>query len=154
LSQKITHFKRLRNVDDEMTFFLETAGGLKQQLGAVLVQLPPNFKKDASLLGEFLARFAPGQRLAVEFRHESWFCDEIYELLRTHKSALAIVEAEKEGVEVPTEITAPFVYMRLRKGDYTPAEMDKWARWIRNSPVDVFCYLKHDERAPVLAGDL
>src|SRR6266481_1168491 len=80
LSQRITHFKRLKNIDDEMNFFLESAAGLKEKLGPILVQLPPNYKKDTEVLDAFLEKFAKQGRLAFEFRHESWFDDELFEL--------------------------------------------------------------------------
>lgn len=155
LSQRITHFKRLKNIDEEMNFFLESAASLKEKLGPVLVQLPPNFKKDVEVLGAFLERFTAKARLAFEFRHESWFDDELFDLLRKHNAAFGVVEKEAgEAGVTPREVTGPFVYMRLRKGDYTPGEMSDWARWIRAQSVPVYCYLKHDSRAPVLAKQM
>ncbi|MFY9556329.1 MAG: DUF72 domain-containing protein [Blastocatellia bacterium] len=152
VSQRITHFKRLRNVDDEMNFFLDSAAGLKEKLGPILVQLPPNFKKDTEVLDAFLASFAQKGKLAFEFRHDSWFADDVYDLLRRHKTTLGVVEKEEgEGPDTPREVTGSFVYMRLRKGGYSNEEMLDWARWIRNQSVPVYCYLKHDDSAPVLA---
>ena len=153
LSQRITHFKRLKNVDEEMNFFLTSAAGLKEKLGPVLVQLPPNFKKDLAVLEDFLAKFASQARLAFEFRHDSWFDDELFDLLRKHNAAFGVVEKE-EGANTPREVTGPFVYMRLRKGEYSANEMLDWARWIRSQRVPVYCYLKHDDRAPLLATEL
>ena len=153
LSQRITHFKRLKNIDEEMNFFLTSAAGLKEKLGPILVQLPPNFKKDIVVLEDFLAKFASHGRLAFEFRHDSWFDDELFELLRKHNAALGVVEKE-EGANAPREVTGPFVYMRLRKGEYSADEMLDWARWIRSQRVPVYCYLKHDDRAPLLATEL
>src|SRR3989441_1559825 len=123
VSQRITHFKRLRNVDDDMNFFLESAAGLKEKLGPILVQLPPNFKKDTDVLEAFLTTFASRGKLAFEFRNESWFSDDVYDLLRKHKTTLGVVEKEEgEGPENPREVTGSFVYMRLRKGDYSNDE--------------------------------
>lgn len=155
LSQRITHFKRLKNIDDEMSFFLESAAALKEKLGPILVQLPPNYKKDTDVLDAFLTAFASKGKLAFEFRHESWFSDDVYDLLRKHKTTLGVVEKEEgEGPDSPREVTGSFVYVRLRKGDYSKDEMLDWARWIRSHSVPVYCYLKHDERAPVLAREL
>lgn len=155
VSQRITHFKRLKNIDDEMNFFLESAAGLKEKLGPLLIQLPPNFKKDTGVLEDFLVRFAAKGKLAFEFRHGSWFSDDVYDLLRNHKTTLGVVEKEEgEGPDTPREVTGSFVYMRLRKGDYSKNEMLDWAKWIRSQSVPVYCYLKHDERAPVLAKEL
>lgn len=155
LSQRITHFKRLKNVDSDMDFFLNSAASLKEKLGPVLVQLPPNYKKDIAVLEDFLGKFAKQAKLAFEFRHASWFDDELFELLRRYNSAFGVVEKEEGETGVtPREVTGSFVYMRLRKGDYTPEEMADWARWIRAQTIPVYCYLKHDERAPRLAKQL
>lgn len=155
LSQRITHFKRLKNVDDDMGFFLDSAANLKEKLGPILVQLPPNFKKDLEVLDAFLAAFAKQGRLAFEFRHASWFDDDLFELLRKYNTAFGVVEKEEgESGVVPRAVTGEFVYMRLRKGEYSDDEMLEWARWIRSQTVPVYCYLKHDERAPLLAKRL
>ena len=159
LSQRITHIKRLKDVDEEMKRFFDAASALKEKLGPVLVQLPPNFRKNLEVLEAFLDRFAAGRMLAFEFRHQSWFEEDLYSLLAKHKCALGVVEAEKQDGNDPDEklikkVTGSFVYMRLRKGEYSAAETKEWAQWIRAQPVDVYCYLKHDERAPVLAQQL
>jgi len=155
VSQRITHFKRLKNIDDEMNFFLQSAAALKEKLGPLLVQLPPNFKKDTGVLEDFLVRFAAKGKLAFEFRHESWFADDVYDVLRRHKTTLGVVEKESgEGPDAPREVTGSFVYMRLRKGEYSKDEMLDWAKWIRGQSIPVYCYLKHDDSAPVLAREL
>ncbi len=155
LSQKITHIRRLREVDPEMSFFLSSAESLKEKLGAILVQLPPNMKKDTERLTDFLAKYASRGRLAFEFRHESWFSDDVYELLKKHQSALGVVEKEEgEGADVPRVVTGPFVYIRLRKGEYSKPELRDWAKWIRGRREEVFCYVKHDVKAPILARQL
>jgi len=155
VSQAITHRKKLKAVDSEMQRFLEGAAALKEKLATLLVQLPPFFRKDLVTLEDFLNKFSSQARLSFEFRHASWFCDDLYQLLRQHECALAVVEKEEgEGAEAPREVTAPFVYMRLRKGEYSDAELEDWAKWIRRQTVDVFCYLKHDDEAPLLAKRL
>ncbi|MGH9425925.1 MAG: DUF72 domain-containing protein [Terriglobia bacterium] len=155
VSQIITHRKKLKGVDSEMQRFLEGAAALKEKLATLLVQLPPFLRKDLDTLEDFLNKFSSRARLSFEFRHASWFCDDLYQLLRRHECALAVVEKEEgEGAEAPREVTAPFVYMRLRKGEYSDAELEDWAKWIRRQTVDVFCYLKHDDEAPLLAKRL
>jgi uncharacterized protein YecE (DUF72 family) len=155
VSQIITHRKKLKAVDSEMRRFLDGAAALKEKLATLLVQLPPFFRKDLATLEEFLDTFSSQARLSFEFRHPSWFCDDLYQLLRKHQCALAIVEKEEgEAGEAPREVTAPFIYMRLRKGEYSDAELMDWAKWIRQQTVDVFCYLKHDDEAPSLARRL
>ena len=85
--QRITHYKRLRDVGELTTVFLQTVGVLKKRLGPLLFQLPPNFKKDVPRLQGFLALLKPSNRVAMEFRHASWFDDEVFALLRKHKTA-------------------------------------------------------------------
>lgn len=152
LTQKITHIRRLKGADSEMSAFLEGAAGLMEKMGPILVQLPPNFKKDTVVLEEFLRNYAKKGLLAFEFRHQSWFADDTYELLKTHNCSLGVVEGE--GFETVKVATGSFIYMRLRKGDYTNEELGSWATWIKSQDRDVYCYLKHDEKAPVLAKQL
>lgn len=155
LSQRVTHVKRLKDVDREMSWFMDGALALGDKLGPVLVQLPPNFKLDLDRLDAFLAKHGPRARLAVEFRHDSWFDEAVYEVLRRHRCALAVVEMEEgDAVPRPRLVTGDFVYMRLRKVEYTDSELHGWADWMRAQGVDVFCYLKHDELGPLLAQRL
>jgi uncharacterized protein YecE (DUF72 family) len=152
LTQKITHIRRLKGADSEMSAFLEGAAGLMEKAGPILVQLPPNFKKDTAVLQQFLENYAKKGMLAFEFRNASWFSDDTYELLKTHNCSFGVVEGE--GFETVKIATGPFIYMRLRKGDYTNEELGSWADWIKSQEKDVYCYLKHDEKAPVLAKQL
>lgn len=155
LTRQITHFKKLKDVSEPMDWFLSSAASLKEKLGPILVQLPPYFRKDLSVLREFLVQFASRARLAFEFRHSSWFEEDVYQLLREHNTALGVVEGEEtDAAEAARIATGSFIYMRLRKGDYSEPELLDWARWIRKQTVPVYCYLKHDERAPVLATQL
>jgi uncharacterized protein YecE (DUF72 family) len=155
LNQEITHRKKLKDVDGEMRRFLDGAAALKEKLATILVQLPPFYRKDMATLDTFLGRFAAHGKFVFEFRHASWFSDEVYELLRTHQCALAVVEKEEgEGADAPRLVTGPFLYMRLRKGEYSKPELEAWARWIDAQSADVYCYLKHDEKAPLLAQQM
>jgi uncharacterized protein YecE (DUF72 family) len=152
MSQRVTHVKRLKDVDREMTWFCDGAYTLADKLGAVLILLPPNMKADVPRLDDFLSRHAARLPMAIEFRHDSWFEDATYEVLQKHRTALAVVEREDaDTVARPRIVTGRFVYMRLRKGDYTDSELKDWADWILGQNVDTFCYLKHDLLAPVLA---
>jgi uncharacterized protein YecE (DUF72 family) len=149
LNQNITHRKKLKGVQEEMDYFLEVASHLQEKLGTILVQLPPYFKKDTVVLEQFVEAYSKKARLAFEFRHETWKDPETYSILRNHHCAWGVVEAEDQPAV--REITADFCYMRLRKGDYTKQELQEWGNWIRQQSVDVYCYLKHDDKAPVLA---
>lgn len=123
-----------------------------EKLGVILVQLPPYFRKDTEVLNDFLHSYSGKARLAVEFRHDSWFSDEVLGLLEEHQSSLAVVESEDRPAL--RRVTAPFVYVRLRKGVYAEDELSDWAQWLHTLAQDVFVYLKHDEQAPVLAQQL
>jgi uncharacterized protein YecE (DUF72 family) len=152
LNQNITHRKKLKGAEQDMDYFLEIASLLHEKLGTILVQLPPYFRKDIGVLSDFVSQYASRARLAFEFRHESWFDAEVYRVLRDHNCAWGVVEAEEQPAI--REITADFIYMRLRKGDYSIEELRSWSEWIRAQQVTVYCYLKHDEKAPVLAKQL
>jgi uncharacterized protein YecE (DUF72 family) len=156
MTQKVSHVKRLKDVEREMGWFLEGVLPLQEKLGPVLVQLPPNLRQDLGLLDAFLARNAPRLRLALEFRHASWFDDAVYETLRRHAAALAIVEPEEEDGALPVvrAVTGPFVYVRLRKGEYAAAELQEWADWLRAQAVEAYAYLKHEDHGPALAQAL
>ena len=86
--QKITHFAKLRNCGDTLRYFHQIISDLEGKLGPMLFQLPPAFKKDVSVLNSFLDDFSPGMRAAFEFRHASWFDDEVFALLRSKEHAL------------------------------------------------------------------
>src|SRR2546430_776485 len=114
--QRITHMARLRDVDEPLRYFCDTARTLGDKLGPVLFQLPPNFSKAADRLGDLLAQLPPGLRAAFEFRHASWFDDETYGLLRTRNAALCVADTD-EGT-TPTVATADWGYVRLRAVEY------------------------------------
>ena len=92
-SQRITHKQRLKDAGDSVSYLLEVAGVLKERLGPLLFQLPPFLKKDAPRLREFLALLPKDRRAAFEFRHQSWFDDEVFGLLRDQRAVLCIAEA-------------------------------------------------------------
>jgi len=143
--QKITHWSKLRDCADTLDYFCKVISGLGERLGPVLFQLPPTFKKDADVLSSFL-RELPSTRAAFEFRHESWFNDEIYELLRSRNIALCI--ADTETIETPKTITANYGYLRLRREDYQRIDVERWAKFVREQEADwqhVFVYFKHEE---------
>jgi len=144
-SQQITHIKRLKDVEDSVSYLLEVTGTLKERLGPLLFQLPPHLKKDAARLRDFLALLPPDRRAAIEFRHQSWFDDEVFNLLRDRKAALCIAEAE-ERVEVPFVSTADWGYLRLRRPDYGDAELKAWIDRVRQPGwQDAFIFFKHED---------
>ena len=143
--QKITHWAKLRDCADTLEYFLKVAGGLGERLGPVLFQLPPNFKRDADVLSSFL-RELPSIRAAFEFRHDSWFDDEIFDLLRSRNIALCI--ADTDAVATPKKITADYGYLRLRREGYVKIDMERWADFVgqqKSNWQHAFVYLKHEE---------
>lgn len=146
--QKVTHFAKLRGCAETVRYFHKVISALGEKLGSVLFQLPPTFKKDAALLNSFLKDLPSDMRTTFEFRHESWFDDEVYGCLRDHRVALCI--AESETLVTPPVATADFGYLRLRREDYTPAQIKHWARWIEDQRPhwsEAFIYFKHEEQA-------
>jgi len=143
--QRITHWSKLRDCADTLEYFLKVVTGLGERLGPILFQLPPTFKKDADILSSFL-RELPSLHAAFEFRHESWFDDEIYGLLKSRNIALCI--ADTDTLATPKEITADYGYLRLRREDYEKADVEGWARFVSEQKSiwkDAFAYFKHEE---------
>jgi len=152
--QRITHFARLGNVEEPLRFFADTARTLGNKLGPIFFQLPPTFKKDTGRLAETLARLPADLRCAFEFRHASWFADDVYEVLRAGKAALCIADNE-EGA-TPTVATADFGYVRLRAVEYSDVDLARWVATLREVGRDwrdSFVFFKHEESAsgPALA---
>jgi uncharacterized protein YecE (DUF72 family) len=146
--QVITHIKRLKNADDFVPRFFTTLEPLAQagKLGPVLFQLPPNMKADPKLLEEFLRTLPKGVQIAFEFRHESWFADDIFACLKQHNRALCVAETEERVT--PDVLTADFAYYRYRKPEYSGEERQAMVRRMHDHMAagrDVFAYFKHEE---------
>jgi uncharacterized protein YecE (DUF72 family) len=160
--QRLTHQKRLKDVGDSLPYFLEVSESLGPKRGPFLFQLPPNMKKDAPRLDAFLAELPSAARAAFEFRHASWFDEETFAILRARGAALCIadVNAPEDGGEpLPSDLvpTASWGYLRLRRVDYTDADVDAWAERIKAQPWDeAFVFFKHEDEgtAPRLAARL
>lgn len=148
--QVITHIKRLKGAEDFVPRFLATIEPLAAagKLSAVLFQLPPNLKSDPPLLKDFLAILPRSVPAAFEFRHESWFGDSTWELLKA--SNIAICVAETETRITPDVTTGEFAYYRFRKPTYTGEErramLDRIEQHIAAGR-DVFAYFKHEDTA-------
>jgi uncharacterized protein YecE (DUF72 family) len=155
-SRRITHFRRLRDAGDETGYLLRTVVALGSRLGALLFQLPPNLPKDLPRLEAFLALLPEGTRAAFEFRHPSWFDDEVFELLRARGAALCVADRGEDGEpETPVVATAPFGYLRLRRERYSREDLVGWAARIGAQPwEEAFAYFTHEREGPALAADL
>jgi uncharacterized protein YecE (DUF72 family) len=143
--QRITHNQRLNDAADSVSYLLKVAGALKERLGPLLFQLPPYLKKDVPRLDAFLALLPANPRTAFEFRHQSWFDDEVFNLLRNRNAALCIAEAEGD-LEVPFVSTADWGYLRLRRPDYGDAELkERVDRVQQQGWQDTFIFFKHED---------
>jgi len=145
--QRITHHRRLGDVGGDVAYFLETAGALGRKLGPLLFQLPPYLAKDADKLRALLALLPAGRRAAFEFRHPSWFDDEVREALRARNAALCLADTDEEplGAFAPT---ADWGYLRLRRATYSEAELAAWAARVGAQPWgEAFVFFKHEDEA-------
>ena len=110
--RRITHDARLRDCEDLTQTFGTRAQILGSKLAVLLFQLPPSFRKDLGALDTFLHWVPPGMRLALEFRHDSWHSEDVFERLKAANAALCIADSEK--MTTPTVVTADYGYFRLR----------------------------------------
>jgi uncharacterized protein YecE (DUF72 family) len=145
--QVITHLKRLRNVGQETEYLLRTLSVLGERLGPILFQFPKSFHADHSTLKDFLPLIPRTMSCAFEFRSPSWLDAGIHDLLRERGCSLCIADSDENQTN---EIiaTAPWGYLRLRRSDYTDADLSRWMegillqKWKR-----AFVFFKHDEEA-------
>jgi len=153
-SQRITHFKRLKDAGSEVEYFFGVASTLGDRLGPALFQLPPNLKKDLPRLQAFLSIIPAGRRAAFEFRHASWFEDDVFQALRAASAALCI--AEDEELATPLVPTAGWGYLRLRRQDYDDAAVAAWAEKVRGQAwLEAYVFFKHEDAGsgPRLAAE-
>ncbi len=152
MSRYVTHLKRLLDLDAGVRRFYERIEPLVRspKMGPVLWQLPGTFHRDDERLANALAQLPPG-RHCFEFRHESWFAPEVYELLRSRGVALVIGDHPQRRFQTH-ELTADWTFIRFhsgsrgRRGNYSESELEEWAQrleaWRRQ--VDVFAYFNND----------
>jgi uncharacterized protein YecE (DUF72 family) len=143
-SQRITHYARLKaGAADALGFLLKNTEALGARLGPILFQLPPNLQKDIDRLRAFLELLPAERRFTIEFRHESWFDDEVFSALRERDVALCVAESEEfQGVNVAT---ATWGYLRLHRQDYTDEMLAEWQRSLAaHSWKDAYVFFKHD----------
>ncbi|MBA7615124.1 hypothetical protein ES703_22401 [subsurface metagenome] len=150
----ITHIKRLKDAEEPLERFFERVGILKGKLGPILYQLPPSLHKDLDLLEAFV-KLLPKKRHAVfEFRHESWYCEDTFEMLREYGVAFCI--HDMPGKESPRVVTADIIYIRFHgttgrySGSYSKAALASWTRWIKEQSKEarsIYAYFNNDAHA-------
>ncbi len=142
--QRITHMAKLQNAGEMVDALVSTTGVLGPRLGPILFQLPPFLRKDVPRLTAFLDHLPKGLKIAFEFRHASWFDEEVWAALRSFDAALCV--AEGETLESPMVATADWGYVRLRRGVYPDDVIAAWAEKILAQPWrEALVYIKHDE---------
>jgi uncharacterized protein YecE (DUF72 family) len=144
-SQRITHYGRLRpdSIATALGFLLRSTATLGTHLGPILFQLPPNLEKDVDRLETFLAMLPADRRFTIEFRHDSWFDDAVFDVLRARDIALCI--AESEEFRSPRVATATWGYLRLHRQDYGDAALADWRlRIAEHAWTDAYVFFKHD----------
>jgi uncharacterized protein YecE (DUF72 family) len=156
-SRRITHWERLRLPSEALDYLLSVVERLEDRLGTLLFQLPPNLKSDRARLELFLSQLPETGRFAFEFRHESWFTDDVYALLRSRDVALCVHDADDHTT--PLEVTAPQVFVRLRRSGYSGAQLERWREQIlewSQAGIDVYAFVKHQDNpdAPLIAREL
>ena len=145
-NQRITHFKRLADADEDVADFLRVAGALGERLGTVLYQCPPSLTYDRALIEAFVGYLPPTPRAAMEFRHPSW--REARDLLLEQGVAWCVAETDEQDPGPDDLSWEPFGFLRLRKTAYADEELKAWAERIRPQLAagrDVYCYLKHED---------
>jgi uncharacterized protein YecE (DUF72 family) len=151
VSRFITHIKKLKDCGEPVETFISRAGLLGPKLGPLLYQLPPGLRRDDSLLEAFLSLLPAGLRHVFEFRHESWHCEDVFDILRRHRAGFCAFDMP--GLTTPTVITSDFAYVRFHGsrhmygGCYSDEELDDWARRIAASATGleaVYAYFNND----------
>jgi uncharacterized protein YecE (DUF72 family) len=146
-SQGITHFRRLKDATGATRLMLEKVAGFENRLGAVLFRLPEDFKKDLGRLETFLKGLPAQTPAAFEFRHESWFDDEVLALLRSHKRVLCISDRDEMPLD-HIDKTADWGYVRLRRVKYSDRDLKAWIKQLKAQKwKDTYVFFKHEDEA-------
>jgi len=155
-SRRITHVSRLKadSAADSVAYLYANLAALGAKRGPVLFQLPPNLKKDLARLTDFVQLLPEGHCAAFEFRNETWFCNEVYDALRSAGAALCLSERE-DNAPPPLVETARWGYIRLRLETYSEDDLRHWAaRLGATGWNEAFVYFMHEPTAPAYAQTL
>jgi uncharacterized protein YecE (DUF72 family) len=152
--QLITHLKRLRDVSEETEYLFRTLSILDRKLGPVLFQFPKSFRKDRLVLEDFFALIHGDVACAFEFRSPSWLDDEILDLLRKKGASLCIADSDENPAHEIIR-TAPWGYLRLRRSDYTDADLSEWTeRIVSQEWKEAFVFFKHEDENPAKGPEM
>ena len=152
--QEITHGKRLKQVTNALEAFFAGAAALQPHQGPALFTLPAFLKKDVTRLRDFLQAVPKGVRVACEFADKSWYSDDILRLLAEHNAALTLLDVDDAALCTPRHITAPWGYVRMRRAEYSPKQLQVWAAWLQaQNWQQVFVFFKqaHITKSPQYA---
>ena len=153
--QKITHVKRLKDAGAEVEYLFRVERALGSNAGAILFQLPPHLRKDIERLKNFLLLLPDDGAVAFEFRHPSWFDDEVFACLREHNCSLCTAEMD-ETESSHLVATATWGYVRLRRSEYSRADLLNWKERILSQQWDhAYIFFKHEDEGigPKLAAE-
>jgi len=151
VSRFITHIKRLKDVAGPIETFLQRARHLNEKLGPLLYQLPPNMHRNDERLESFLPLLPKGLRHVIEFRHQSWLDEEVFDILRRHNIGFCVFDMP--GLPCPLLATADFAYIRFHGSTglyfscYSDGELEEWVRSISGLAKDldtVYIYFNND----------
>jgi len=144
IHQMITHFRRLKDCETPLRDFLQSLDLLREagKLGPILIQTPPNLKADLALITDFAGLLPHAYQFAFEFRHDSWFTDAVFDVLKKKNAALCWAESEK--MEAPHVSTADFLYYRFRQPEYSQAHLKKLTEEFM-AQKEVYAFFKHED---------
>ena len=153
-SQGITHFRRLKDATGATRFMLERVSALEDRLGAVLFRLPEDFKKDLARLEIFLKGLPEDTPAAFEFRHPTWFDDDVLALLRSYNRVLCVSDRDEMPMS-HIDKTADWGYLRLRRVNYSESDLKQWIKRIKAEQwKETYVFFKHEDEGtgPKLAA--
>lgn len=145
-SQRISHRKRLQDAGQEVGYLFDTLQVLGESLGVVLFQMPPNFRKDTETLRRFLDLLPPAVPCAFEFRHGSWFEQDVFDVLTAHNKILCIADESNARFNEIVR-TADIGYFRLRRVQYSRSDLTRWAEsLLRENWTQCYVFFKHEDK--------
>lgn len=156
-NRQITHRKKIKEVKNDVRYFYILADNLEDRLGCILYQLPPSLTNDMDLLEDFLSILSPEYKNVIEFRHESWYTGEVYDLLKSYKAIFCVASSTKvPNTLIETAETAYFRFHGLTGGyrySYSDEELKEWAEAIKETKArECFIYFNNDYHAHAVSN--